>query len=640
MRDRCHAKGAFSLAKVVRAVYQTFAMETARETRAFGAESAELLKLVIHSVYSNKEIFLRELISNASDALDKRRFMALQAPELMPEGTELGITLSVDKSARTLTVTDNGVGMSRDEVVSHIGTIAKSGTKELLQSLAGRQDAPQLIGQFGVGFYSAFMVADRVELVTRKLGEKTAVRWESTGDGSYTIEPAERDSEGTSVTLHLKPADKDNALLDFSDAEVLAEVVRKHSDFVGYPVRLGDRTINSMKPIWTRPQSEVSEREYAEFYRHISHDFGTPLKSIRMSAEGTFEYQALLFIPENAPFDLYFRENKRGLQLYVRRVLIIEQCEELLPSYLRFVRGVVDAADLPLNVSRELLQHTHQLTQIRKRLAKKVIDALGQLLEQDRATYEKFFGQFGPLLKEGVASDADNKDKLAALLLYASSESDGKLVSLAEAKRRMKEGQEALYYISGDSREAVARSPHLEAHRQKGYEVLFFSEPVDELVAATLEAFDGTPLKSVSKGACDLKADQPKTDTGALGDLCEHLQRALDAHVKEVRVSERLVTSPACLVAGENDLSPHMERILRQTQRDVPAQKRILEINPAHAEIRALDKRLRERRDDTLLKTYAEVLFAQALLAEGSPLPDPSAFAAVLADLVLRAENV
>ncbi|MCC6807373.1 MAG: molecular chaperone HtpG [Deltaproteobacteria bacterium] len=616
------------------------------ETKTFGAEAKQLLDLMIHSVYSNKEIFLRELVSNASDALDKRRFLALTEPALLDKDTPLEITLKPDAAARTLTLSDNGVGMSQQEVVDNIGTIAKSGTREMLQQHKkdGKGDAPELIGQFGVGFYSAFMVADRVELVTRRAGQTTATRWVSTGDGTYGIEPAEKAEVGTTITLHLKPVDTEDGVQDYTNTAVLEDVVRKHSDFVTHPIVIGEgaekRTLNSMKPIWARRESEVTEREYAEFYRHITHDWGSPLKTIAFKAEGTFEYQALLFVPEHAPFDLYYRDGKRGLQLYVKKVLIMEQCEALLPSYLRFVRGVVDSQDLPLNVSRELLQENRQLAAIRKRLAKKVVDSLVQLAESDAPTYEKFYAEMGPLLKEGIAADGDNKEKLLTLLRFGSSAEPGKTTSLKDYVGRMKEGQEAIYYVSGESRQVVEQSPHLEAYKDQGFEVLFFTEAVDELLVSHVDAFEGKALRSVSKGACDLKTPERDAKTKEeMSHLCEHLQRALDKHVKEVRVSDRLRTSPVCLVGGEEDMSPHMERLLRQAQKGVPAQKRILEVNPEHEQIRALDRRLKEKRDDAVLKQYAELLYGQALLAEGSPLPEPAVFARLVGELVIRAEH-
>ncbi len=598
---------------------------------------------MIHSVYSHKDIFLRELISNASDALDKRRFTALTNEALLPKDTPLEITLTPSASARTLTVSDNGIGMSEQEVIDNLGTIAKSGTREMLTKIKGEKDAPDLIGQFGVGFYSAFMVAHRIEVLTRKAGEEKATRWESTGDGTYGIEPAEKAEVGTTITLYLKPADEEDGMADYSKATVIEDIVRKHSDFVTHPIVLladgNKRTVNSMKPIWSRPEKEVTEREYAEFYRHVSHDFGAPLKTIPFRAEGTFEYQALLFVPERAPFDLYYRDTKRGLQLYVRRVLIMEQCDALLPSYLRFVRGVVDSADLPLNVSRELLQENRQLAAIRKRLTKKVVDTLVQLAESDAATYEKFYTEFGPLLKEGIGSDGDNKEKLLGLLRYGST--NHKATSLGEYVKQMKEGQEAIYYISGDARATVERSPHLEAYKANGYDVLFFVDPVDELVVANTEAFEGKPLRSVSKGELDIKTEKKDDAAKAeYADLCEHLQRALDKNVKEVRVSDRLRTSAVCLVGSEGDLSPHMERLLRQAQKELPVQKRILEVNPEHEQIRALHARLKDKRDDALLKQYAELLYGQALLAEGSPLPEPAEFAKLIGELVVRAERV
>jgi molecular chaperone HtpG len=631
----------------------------APETHAFQAEAQQLLSLMIHSVYSNKEIFLRELISNASDALDKRRFAALTQPELLPGDETPSIRLRLDAAARTVSIADNGVGMSREEVVKNIGTIARSGTKEMLEKLkaAGEKPGIELIGQFGIGFYSVFMVADRVELLTRKAGETGATLWRSTGDGTYTVASAEREGAGTTVTLHLKPVDAEDGLEDFTSAQVVERIVKTHSDFVQYPVILEGaaassgtietsegRILNSQNPLWARPQSEVKEEEYAEFYRHISHDWNEPAKVITLRAEGQQEYTALLFVPRKAPLDLHFRDGRRGLQLYARRVLIMDNCEELLPQHLRFIKGVVDSSDLPLNVSREILQHNRAIAQMQKRLTKKVIDTLASMLEQERGLYEQMWRELGSVLKEGFAVDRDNKDRLTRLCLFESTHETGQLWTLAEYVARMKPEQDAIYYMSGDSRASVERSPHLEAFRDRGLEVLFFTEPVDELVAQQLPEFEGKKLRNVAKGAIELPASDKKIEVAReekqkeLGKLLERLQKLLDATVKEVRISDRLTTSPACLVGSEQDLSPHLERLLQQTRGGVvPRQKRILELNPGHAIVSTLNRMLLADDGNPLIADYAELLYGQALLAEGSPLPDPVKFARLVSDVMVRA---
>ncbi len=605
--------------------------EPISEQFTFQTEAKELLQLMIHSVYSNKEIFLRELISNASDALDKLRFEALSRPELSPP--EPAITLSIDKAARTLTLSDNGVGMSKDEVIANIGTIARSGTKEFLERAKDGGKQVDLIGQFGVGFYSCFMVAERVELTTRRAGTAEAVLWTSTGDGQYQLQPAQKDSPGTTIVLHLRPADLEDKLADFTDEAEVTRVVKHHSDFITYPIRLGDKQLNSQKPIWARPANEVGKDEYDEFYRHISHDWEPPQLHALVRAEGTFEYQALLYLPAHAPRDLFFREGKRGLQLYVRRVLILEQCEDLLPSYLRFVRGVVDSADLPLNVSREILQQNRQITQIRKHLAKKIVDTLVQLQQTEADKYLKVWHEFGALLKEGFASDADNRERLQDLLLFQSSADKEKLTTLKEYVLRMPAEQEAIYYICGDSRVAVEHSPHLEALAEKNFEVLFFTEPVDELLVQELHEFSGKPLQSAAKGSGAKIVD---IDPAPYKPFFERLQKALDSWVKEVRLSSRLRSSPACLVGDENDLSPHLQRLLEQAQRLSVKPKRILELNPKHAAVEKLKARFDLVPNDAEFDDRAYLLFGQAILAEGSTLPDPARFSRLVAELLSK----
>jgi molecular chaperone HtpG len=642
------------------------------ETLQFQAETRQLLDLMIHSLYSNKEIFLRELISNASDALDRLRFESLTKPELLEGDETLEIRLEADRENRTLTISDNGIGMSRDEVVANIGTIAKSGTRELvkhLQESGSQKEILDFIGQFGVGFYSSFMVSERVELVTRRAGEEAATRWESTGDGTYTIETGERQVRGTTIKLHLKPEDKDNGMDDFSDRWVVSRVVRRYSDFVAYPIilkaekdpeiedlakeketgekpkmALEEKVLNSMKPIWTRPQSEVTQDEYKEFYRHISHDWNEPMKVISFKAEGRIEYQALLFIPSEAPYDLYYVASKPGLQLYVKRIQIMERCEDLLPQYLRFVRGVVDSPDLALNVSREMLQQDRFITLIRKGLTKKVLDILEEMKEKDEDAYLKFWTPFGRAIKEGVSSDYENKERLLELLVFQSSNDPEKLTALKDYVSRMKEDQKEIFYLTGESREQVETSPHLEAFKEKGIEVLYLVDTVDELLTQSLHEYSGKRLKSVGKGTVSLGNEEEKKQTEEelkakeeeLKPLLELMQRKLDANVKQVRLTNRLTTSPVCLVGAEHDYSPQLERLLQKGKGGGPAQRRIMELNPKHELLDKLKAHFDQDQADPLLEQYAQLLFGYGLLAEGAELPEPAKFNKAMAELMTR----
>src|SRR5262245_53855732 len=536
--------------KVLTAPRYTSVMTTKTETFQFQAEARQVLDLMIHSLYTNKEIFLRELISNASDALDRLRFEALTRPELIRADDKLEIWIESDPKARTLTIHDNGIGMNRDEVIANIGTIAKSGTRELLQSLKEKNSSDaltSLIGQFGVGFYSAFMVADRVNLITRRAGDTIATEWESTGDGTFTITETNKFTQGTSITLHLKKFDDAAEIEDFTDKWVISRIVKRYSDFVSYPVifkdkegKEADKALNSMKPIWTRPRSEVTEEEYKEFYKHISHDWNEPMKTWSFRAEGRSEYQALLFVPSQAPFDLFYSTGKFGLHLYVRRVLIMEHCEELLPPYLRFIRGVVDSADLPLNVSRQRLQEDLHITQIRKWLVKKVLDSLDDMQTKESDKYAELWKQFGRVIKEGPGTDFDNREKLVSLAMFESSNDPAKSTTLKDYVSRMKEGQSSIYYITGPSRRAVENSPHLEACKEKGYEVLYMVDPVDEMVVQWLPEYDGKHLKSVAKGVADLGGEGDLKDKQRdFSELMEALQKKLEDRVKEVRLSTR-----------------------------------------------------------------------------------------------------
>ena len=620
------------------------------ETFNFQAEVQQLLELMVHSLYSHKEIFLRELISNASDALDRLRFEALTHPELIGEEGGLQIRLEADAKERTLAIHDNGIGMNRQELIENIGTIAKSGTRELVEKLRkdeARENLGELIGQFGVGFYSSFMVAERVVLMTRRAGDSGALRWESKGDGKFEILPVERDVAGTSITLYLKSADEETGLDDFTDEQVITRTVKRYSDFIAYPIILKsageDTTLNSMKPIWERASSEVSDEDYSEFYKHISHDWRDPLEKILQRAEGTIEYRALLFIPGEAPFDLYYVGYEPGLRLYVKHVQIMERSADLLPRYLRFIQGVVDSPDLPLNVSREMLQDDRQIRQIRKGLLKKILDSLRSMRESDEEKYLKFWRQFGKALKEGVAEDLENKDKLVELLLFASSNDAEKLASLADYVLRMKEGQEAIYYLSGESRAAIESSPHLEAFRARGIEVLYLTDPVDEILVQVLTDYEEKKLQSAAKGEVDLGSEEERQEKKKELDskakdfaaLMERIQKVLDDRVKEVRLSARLTDSPACLVGGEEDVSPRLEKLLRQ-QGDVPTQRRILELNPSHDVVTALKARSDVNEDSESVPEYAELLYGYALLAEGADIPEPARLAARFAELMRR----
>jgi molecular chaperone HtpG len=613
------------------------------ETLEFQAEARQLLRLMVRSVYSNKDIFLRELISNASDALDKLRLAVMLDKELTADTSDLHIALEINKEERTLTVRDNGIGMSRDEVVGLIGTIAKSGTAELLRQIEQSKDATapkDLIGQFGVGFYSAFMVADRVTLVTRRAGEDGGTRWESTGEGTYTIEPVEDAPPGTAVTVHLKPKDEEDHLYDYTEDWKINELVKRYSDFIAWPIRMGGATLNSMKALWARPRSEVSDEEYKEFYKHVSHDWTDPLEIIQMKAEGTFEYEALLFIPSQAPYDLFLREGRRGVQLYVKRVFIMDNCEELMPPYLRFVKGVVDAQDLSLNISREILQQDRQIQLIRRRLVKKVLATVKELMA-DADRYQTFWREFGSAVKEGLLSDVENQRDILDICSFASSGDPQRLTTLREYVERMKDGQEEIYFMTGDTRAQIENSPHMEAFRAKGYEVLLLTDPVDEMWVDGIREYDGKRLQSIAKGEVDLAAepaDEPEREQREkeFRPLVSWLAEQLTEQVKEVRLSSRLTTSPACLVTDAQDITPNLEKIYRAMGQDAPRVKRILELNPTHPLVTGLRAAHEERADHPDLPETAELLYGTALLAEGGDLTDPARFARLLADRLSR----
>jgi len=622
---------------------------------AFQAEVQRLLDLVIHSLYTHKEIFLRELVSNASDAIDRLRFEALTRPELLPEGHEPKIRLFPDKENRTLTIEDDGIGMTRDEVVQNIGTIARSGTREALEKLkeSAGDGAGQLIGQFGVGFYSSFMVADRVDLVTRKAGTDEAVRWTSAGGGSFTVSDAERDRPGTTITLHLKPADPENGIEDYTDRWVLQRLVRQHADFITYPILLPaekpeevpegetpepEKPLNSMKPIWARPQAEVTKEEYADFYRQISHDWTEPLETIHTRGEGLVEFQAVLFIPSKGATELYYPGFKPNLRLYVKRMLVRENSEELLPRWLRWVRGAVDSPDLPLNVSREMLQSDRHVRQIRRTLTKKVISSLEAMLNGDRAKYEGFWRELGRAVKEGVDSDWDNRDAILKLLLFGTSRDAEALATLKEYVERMPEGQQDIWYLTGTSREQIASSPALEAFRDRGWEVLYLTDPVDELVVQSVTEFEGKRLRSAGKGAVELEEGEKKDEAAEKAKEFEPflgaLQKRVESWVKEVRLSGRLTKSPAVLVVSEHDYSPQLERILASGRGDAVRQRRILELNAQHPLVQGLRGRFDANPNDPVVGDYAELLLGWSLLAEGSEPHDPVRFTQLVASLM------
>ena len=611
------------------------------EKLEFRAEVKQLLHLMIHSLYSNKEIVLRELISNASDAADKLRFEALADGSLYEGDSDLNIRIAFDKNARTVTISDNGIGMSKEEVVNNIGTIAKSGTKEFFEALSGDQvkDA-NLIGQFGVGFYSSFIIAEKVTLITRRAGSKEATQWESTGEGDFTLSTADKKGRGTDVILHLREGE-DEFLNDWK----LKTIVRKYSDHITLPILMKksemkdgefvltneDETVNKASALWARSKSDISEEEYQEFYKHVSHDFENPLAYTHNRVEGKQEYISLLYVPSKAPFDLYDRERRQGIKLYVKRVVIMEDAEKLMPQYLRFVRGVIDSADLPLNVSREILQDSRDVEAIKNGSVKKVLGLLEDLAKNKPEQYATFWTEFGRVLKEGPAEDFANKDKIAGLLRFASTHTDTDVqnVSLADYIGRMKQEQEAIYYITADSFAAAQHSPHLEIFRKKGIEVLLMSDKVDEWLLSSLTEFEGKKLQSIAKGDLDLgkledeseKEAQKKVEEAAK-DLIERIQKTLGDDVQEVRVTHRLTDSPACLVVGEHDLSGNLARILKASGQNAPESKPVLEINPAHR----LVEKLKVEKDDAKFNDYTRVLFDQALLAEGGQLEDPASF--------------
>ena len=630
--------------------------ETTKEQLSFQTEAKQLLKLMIHSLYSNKEIFLRELISNASDAADKLRFEGLTDAALYETDSDLKIRVSYDADERTITISDNGIGMSRQEVIDHIGTIAKSGTREFFNSLTGDQakDA-HLIGQFGVGFYSAFIIADKVTLVTRRAGltAEHGVRWESSGEGDYTLETIVKPGRGTDVILHLRK-DED----EFINGMRIRNIIRKYSDHITLPIVMKkeewsqeekknkitdeDETINQANALWARSKNDISAEQYNEFYKHVAHDFEPPLAYLHARVEGKQEYTQLLYIPARAPFDLFDRERRHGIKLYVQRVFIMDDVEKLLPNYLRFVRGVIDSNNLPLNVSREILQESKDIDSIRAGVVKKVLGLIENLSksedEEGKEKYKTFYREFGQVLKEGVGEDFTNRERIAKLLRFMTTHSDvdEPVVSLDVYVQRMKEGQEKIYYVTADSLKAAKNSPHLEVFRKKGIEVLLLSDRVDEWLVSNLTEFEGKPLQSVAKGGLDLgnledeaEKEEREKETNAFQELTEKLKQTLSEQVKDVRVTFRLTESPACLVADTYDMSGNLERLLKSAGQNVPHAKPILEINPHHPMVQRLKNEVENFED------WSHLLFDQALLAEGGQLEDPAAFVKRLNELLL-----
>lgn len=631
-------------------------VEAQKETLSFQTEVSQLLKLMIHSLYSNKEIFMRELISNASDAIDKLRFESLADEALLEGDSELKIRVAFDKEARTITFSDNGIGMNRQEVMDNIGTIAKSGTRQFIDSLTGDQTKDSnMIGQFGVGFYSSFIVADKVSLTTRRAGTgaEHGVCWTSSGEGDYTLENIEKAEHGTEVVLHLRDGED-----EFLEGIRLRTIIRKYSDHIPVSIEMlketapsaeGDEAteekeeyeaVNSASALWMRPKSEIKEEEYNEFYKHVAHDYEDPLAHLHNRVEGRVEYTSLLYIPARAPFDLWDREARHGIKLYVQRVFIMDDAEQLMPNYLRFVRGVVDSNDLPLNVSREILQHNKTIDSMRAGSVKKILDTLQTMAKKDEEKYTKFWGEFGNVMKEGPAEDHANQQKIAKLLRFATTDNDSseQTVSLDQYIERMKEGQEAIYYITADTHTAAKNSPHLEVFRKKGIEVLLLSDRVDEWLVSSLQNYSEKPLQAVTRGELnlgDVEDEQEKEQQKAAEEnfkaLVEKAQEILTDKVSEVRITHRLTNSPACLVTGEHDMNANLERILKAAGQDVPTSKPILELNPEHPLIIRLKAEEGERFDE-----LSNLLFDQALLSEGGQLEDPAGFVQRLNKLLME----
>ena len=640
-------------------------MERKKETHEFKTEVKQFMHLIINSLYSNKEIFLRELISNASDAIDRLSFQAQTDSKILRNDTDFKIKITPDKENKTLTISDNGMGMTYDEVVENIGTIARSGTAEFMKAIEKSNNkntlTPELIGQFGVGFYSAFIVADKLSIITRAAGEETATQWESTGDGSYTIEPATKDGRGTDIILSLKPVEKDEQ--DFTEDWTIRSIVKKHSDFVSYaivmdvehdefetddegkqvldkdskPIKTGtvvkEETLNSMKAIWSRDKKDVTEEEYKDFYTHISHDWNPPLTQLHLKLEGLTEYSALIYIPSQAPMDLFMPERKHGVQLYCRRVFIMDDCKELIPEYLRFIKGVVDAPDLNLNISREILQQDALVRNIHKNLVKKILDALDQM---DAEKYDKFYTELGAVIKEGIHSDWGNRDKIAKLARYKTTKSDGKWVSLQDYVNNMKPDQEDIYYLTGDNLAAILNSPHLETLKDKDIEVLLMTDPVDEFVIQSLPEFEKKKFKSAEKGDLGLdKVDDEKKET--FSSLFEKIKSELDDKIKEVKPSSHLKDSVSCLSGDAYDMSSYMEKLLKASGQSMPDSKRILELNISHPVMEKIQSIYEKNNDDASLKDYSNLLYDLAIVGEGGKIENPARFSKIIGEVMAKA---
>ena len=636
-----------------------------KETHQFKTEIKQLMDLIINSLYSNREIFLRELISNASDAIDKMRFKASTNPEVLGDDTEFKICIERDEKRKTLTVSDNGIGMTYDEIIENIGTIAQSGTGKFLEALKKSKDkkiiSPELIGKFGVGFYSAFIVADEVTITTKSPFAKKAVKWKSFGDGSYTIEEVDKKTRGTDIELQLKKIKKDES--DFTEEWVIKNIVKKYSDFVNYPIVMEvdttepipekeqikdkagkpigkttkevkkDETLNSMKAIWVKNKSEVKKEEYEEFYKHLSHNWDKPLETIHIKLEGKIEYDALIYIPEKAPFDLFQQDRKNGMQLYCKRVFVMDNCKELMPEYLSFIYGIVDSVDLDLNVSREILQESAVLRLIKKNLLNKIFSTFSKM---DEEKYNKFYTEFGQILKAGVASDFENKEKISHLIKYKTTKSGDKFIFLKDYIKNMPKDQKEIYYLTGENFALLLNSPRLEALKDKGYEVLLMTDPVDEWVVQSLSEYDGKKFKSAEKGDIDItdKVDEKKEET--YKNLLKFIEGELKEKIKEVKISKRLKSSVACLAGEEMGMSGYMEKIMKASGQDIPKQKRILEINAAHPLFEKLKKVFEKDVKNPLLKEYSNLIFNIAVVAEGGKVEDAQSFTKSISDLMTK----
>jgi len=612
----------------------------------FQTEAKQLLHLMIHALYSHKEVFLRELISNASDALDKLRFESLTNSSVLSSDTELAVRIKLDKTAKTITISDNGIGMTRQEVIDNIGTIARSGSKAFLEKMSGDQKADSnLIGQFGVGFYSAFMVASHIKLTTKRAGSpEPAVVWESAGESEFTIENAEKSSSGTDIVIYLKDDET-----TYTEDWQIRSIIKKYSDFIAFPIYLPndkgkEEVVNQSKPLWRRASSEITEAQYEEFYQQVLGGFEKPLSILHNRAEGVMEYSSLLFIPSKAPFDLFNMERKHGVKLYVKRVFILDNCKELLPEYLRFVRGVVDSEDLPLNVSREVLQHNPVIEKIQKAIVSKILGKLKDMAESDPENFKTFWKEFGPVVKEGIHTDHENKEKLLEIVRFQSSmcESKEDMVSLKQYVSRMRTDQKDIYYITGDNREIVEKSPHLEIFRSKSIEVLYLTDPIDEWVVNDIYNFEGKQLKSVTQGNLDLgdlgkEEEKAKKETESkYKKLSERIKNILADSVKDVRITTRLKDSPACLVADENAMNAHMEKLMKAMGQGIEEQKKILEINGDHPILSNMKTRFEKDADDLDLQDWAHLLYEQALIAEGQMVPDPLAYSKRVNSLLIK----